>query len=209
MHAEIEAVRDRIGRQTDDITSLVRGLDEDTFFRRPAEDRWAVAEHLAHLCKIIPPYSQAMKGAVDRARDRGWTHGEAPFGGTWLGEKFKDMLEPPPKRRVKTFGAMTPPPPEKLDREETLARFRACQEELLEVLASGNGLDLGRARIRSPFTPFLPFLRFAVIQSGVHMAAHTDRHLWLMREALQQMGVSAPRAPSSDGESGGGGASPD
>ncbi|MEB3323445.1 MAG: DinB family protein [Synechococcaceae cyanobacterium] len=208
MHAEIEAVRDRLGRQTEDITTLVRGLDDDTFSRRPAEGRWAVAEHLAHLCKTIPPYSQARREAVGRARERGWAHGKGPFRGTWLGEKFKGMLEPPPKRRVKTFGAMTPPPPEKLDRDETLARFRACQEELTGVLASGDGLDLGRARVRSPFAPFLPFLRFAVIQSGVHMAAHTDRHLWLMREALEQMGVVDPSAPDLDEEPGSPGASP-
>lgn len=197
MHAQIEELAERLRRQIDETVALVEGLDDETFYRRPAEGRWAVAEHLAHLPRSTEPYARAMEAGVERARRKGWTATGADFRGTWFGRTFVGVLEPPPKRRVKTFGTMVPPPLESIGRDEALADFRRAQETLVDVLEGGDGLDLGRAKIASPFMPtfLLPLrlvVRFSVFEGGLICAAHTDRHLWLVRETLEQMEVGVP-----------------
>lgn len=190
MHATLQRLDDRIRRQTDEIAGLARSLDPPTFSRRPAEGRWSVAEHLAHLCNTLGPYLDAMEAAVERGRRRGWRPDGGELRETWLGRKFHAILEPPPRRRVKTFGAMQPPGVEAIERDPVLEEFGRCQERLRGILADGEQVDLGRARIASPFVPLLRLIRFPVHQSVGHMAAHNDRHLWLMREALDQLGAT-------------------
>lgn len=197
MHPQIEEVVGRLRRQTDEVVALVEALDDETFSRRPAEGRWAVAEHLAHLPRAIGPYVTAMEAAAERARAKGWRMPDGEYRSTRLGRTFIGVLKPPPKRRVKTFGGMIPPPLESIDRGAALADFRRAQDALAAVLEGADGLDLGRARIVSPFLPafllpFRPLLRFSAFEGALINLAHTDRHLWLMREALERMGVDVP-----------------
>jgi hypothetical protein len=93
---------------------------------------------------------------------------------------------------------MKPPEPAALPRDATLADFEGAQAELLEVLRAADGLDLGRIKIASPMLP-LPVLRFPVIQAVEGIAAHTARHVWLIREALGQMGIEPGQAPPAAG----------
>jgi hypothetical protein len=51
----------------------------------------------------------------------------------------------------------------------------------------------------------LPVLRFPVIEALEGIAAHTARHVWLIREALGQMGIepatpASPTGPSAPAE---------
>ena len=59
-------------------------------------------------------------------------------------------------------------PPEALD------RFLAAQDALLTALASADGIDLNRWKLRSPATALL---RFRVGEALELMVMHNDRHL--------------------------------
>lgn len=178
---EVEAVRQRVRRQTREIRELVEPLDEATFFRRPSEDRWSVGEHVAHIGLTTGPYLPALERALDKGRARGRTVPDGSFRRTRLGRWFVQSMEPPPKRRMKTFRKMIPPAPAELSGAEVMEEFGRVQEGLLATLDRAEGLDLGRIRVRSPA---LWILRFPVIQAFEALAAHTDRHLWLIRETL-------------------------
>lgn len=178
---ELEAVRQRVARQTADIQTLVETLDDAAFLQRPAEGRWSVGEHVAHLGLTTGPYLPALERALEKGRARGRTAPDGAFRRTWLGRWFVQSMEPPPKRRMKTFRKMAPPAPADLSRVQTMEEFGRVQEELLATLDRAEGLDLGRIRVRSPA---LWILRFPLIQAVEGLAAHTDRHLWLMRETL-------------------------
>lgn len=178
---ELDAVRRRVVRQTADIRALVEPLDERTMFRRPAERRWSVGEHVAHVGLTTGPYLPALERALEKGRARGRTLPDGPFRRTRLGRWFVQAMEPPPKRRMKTFRKMVPPAPAELSGTEVMEEFGRVQDGLLAALDRAEGLDLGRIRVGSPT---LRLLRFPVIQAFETLAAHTDRHLWLMRETL-------------------------
>lgn len=180
---ELETVRQRVRRQTDDIRALVGSLDEATFFRRPTEGRWSVGEHVAHIGLTTGPYLPALERALEKGRARGRTAPDGPYRRTWLGRWFVQSMEPPPKRRMKAFRKMVPPAPADLSGPEVMEEFGRVQDGLLAVLDRAEGLDLGRIRVRSPA---LWILRLPVIQALEGLAAHTDRHLWLMRETLEE-----------------------
>jgi hypothetical protein len=194
MHAQLKAVEERIESQTAEFVALVVALDEATFQRRPAEGRWSVAEHVAHVVRSVRPYLDPLRRVLTKARARGRLHDGGPYRRTRLGRAFVNGQEPPPKRRGKTFGIMRPPEPSALPQGVTLADFEHAQAELLKVLRSADGLDLGRVKIASPMLP-LPVLRFPVIHALEGIAAHTARHLWLIREALGQMGIEPGQQP--------------
>lgn len=178
----LEALRQRVVRQTRDVRALVERLDDATLFRRPAEHRWSVGEHMAHVGLTVGPYLPALEAALEKGKARGWTAPDGPFRGTWLGHWFVQSMEPPPKRRMKTFGKMIPPAPAELSRAEIMEGFGRVQDGLLATMDRAEGLDLGRIRVRSPA---VWILRLPLIQAFEALAAHTDRHLWLMRETLE------------------------
>jgi hypothetical protein len=204
VHTELKAVEERVVSQTAELTTIVEALDEATFQRRPAEGRWSVAEHIAHVVRAVRPYLEPLRRALAKGRARRRPHDGGPFRRTWLGRTFVANQEPPPRRRGKTFGVMKPPEPSALPREATLAAFRGAQEELLEIVRGAEGVDLGRSKVASPMLP-LPVLRFPVIEALEGIAAHTARHVWLIREALGQMGIepatpASPTGPSAPAE---------
>src|SRR4029434_2942100 len=87
---------------------------------------------------------------------------------------------PPPRFRTKTPAAFQPPSGR--TRHEIMAAFRAYQVQYVDRLRQANGLDLARARTRSPVASWLVFplgCGFAA------MAAHDTRHLVQGRAAAR------------------------
>jgi hypothetical protein len=192
MSEQIDRLIAEVERQTREILRLAGSLGPEAFLWRPQTDKWSVGEHIEHISLTNRPYLKAIDESVRAAREAGRT-GAGPYRGGLIGRWFTRMMEPPPRRRMPTVEHLEPPPD--LDREAVLVELEAVQEATITSLRAAEGLDIGRARIRSPF---LKLLKLPVIQAFEVMFAHTRRHIWLMREVM-----GASDSPATAGEPGG------
>lgn len=180
MHPEIEAATARLDAQTEEVEAFVRSLDEDSLNRRPEPEKWSVAEHVEHLTLSNRPYASLLGAAVEEGRERDVTHRGGGFKKSLIVRLLIWSLKPPVRWKMKTFGPLEPKE-KRYEAASVLADFRESQEELAEVLRAGDGLDLGRIKVTSPF---VSWLKFSVIQAVDFLASHGDRHLWLMRRSV-------------------------
>jgi len=180
VHPEIEETTARLDAQTEEIEAFVRSLDADALHRRPEPEKWSVAEHVEHLTLSNRPYAELLKAAVEEGRERGVMHGGGSFRKSLLVRLLIGSSKPPVRWKMKTFEPLEPKE-KRYEAESVLADFRASQDELAAALRAGDGLDLGRIEVTSPFASWL---RFSVIQAVDFLASHGERHLWLMRRSV-------------------------
>jgi hypothetical protein len=179
MEPQVEALIQELERQTAEVEGLAAPLTDERFFQRTSSGKWSVAEHLAHLTVSNRPYLESIGVAVERARAKGWLR-PGPYRGGWLMNRFTRSMEPPVARGMKTFKQLEPPA--NLDRSEVMSDFRAAQEDMVASLREADGVDLGRAKLRSPF---LKLLKMSVIGAYDFLAAHNRRHIWHMTNAVR------------------------
>lgn len=181
MHAsDLDGLVEEVDRQTRLVAEWWDRHPDEALRWRSGADRWSVQGHVAHLVVLNREYVPAMRACVDDARSRGRT-GDGPYRHPWIGSWFANTMEPPPKRRMKTMGSMRPDP----EADNVLEDFRSVQEALRDVIVSGRGVDLGRARFPSPF---MKLLRLS-LGTGFHtLLAHNRRHIWLAEEVVASEG---------------------
>jgi hypothetical protein len=96
------------------------------------------------------------------------------------------MLEPPVRFRMKAPVTFQPPPAR--TRHEIMAAFRAYQVQYIDRLRQANGLDLSRARVRSPAAAWI----YMPLGSGfAAMSAHERRHIWQAQRVMETPGFPA------------------
>jgi hypothetical protein len=66
-----------------------------------------------------------------------------------------------------------------------MAAFRAYQVQYVDRLRQANGLDLARARVRSPAASWI---QVPLGTGFMAMTAHERRHLWQARRVLEAPG---------------------
>lgn len=177
---DLDEVAREVRRQTSEAETLTDPVTPAGLTWRPGPDRWSVAGHLAHLSIVNGPYQEAVRRALQDGRSGGRLS-DGPYRHPWFGRWFAASMEPPPRRRWRTARAMVPDP--EVQGVDALSAFRACQDELAALVAESRGLDLGRLRISSPF---MRLLRFSVGAAFGILLAHNRRHLWLIREVMDQ-----------------------
>ena len=92
-------------------------------------------------------------------------------------------MQPPPLFRFNSPMVFQPPP--NRNRKQIMAAFRAYQVQYIDRLRQANGLDLARARVRSPVGSWLH------IPLGTGFAAiiaHERRHLWQAKQVTETAG---------------------
>jgi hypothetical protein len=146
---------------------------------KPARVGWSVAQCIDHLNVTarlyLPQLDEGIANAIRQGR-----YGEGPFQYWWIARLFVRTLEPPPRLRSRTPAAFEPPSGR--TRREIMAAFRAYQVQYIDRLRQSNGLDLARARVRSPA------VRWLVMPLGsgfAAMVAHERRHLWQARRVIE------------------------
>lgn len=176
--ADLDEVVREIHRQTAEVERIAAALRPEELDWRPSPEKWSVGGHIAHMVILNGPYLEAIAGSLSKARERGRL-GEGPFRHPWFGRWFAGSMEPPPKRRWKTSPKMVPDP--LVAGGDVLASFRDCQGELARLAEEACGVDLGRARLSSPF---MRLLRFSVGATFGILLSHNRRHIWLIRELM-------------------------
>ena len=194
-HLALAPQLDEFRRQFEELANeadaLVDPLSDAQFSWQPlaanaSADRprygWSVGQCIDHLNATARMYLPVLDEGIANAIRQG-QYGEGPYHYWWLARMLVRMLEPPPRFRTKTPAAFQPPPGR--TRHEIMAAFRAYQVQYVDRLRQANGLDLARARTRSPVASWLVFplgCGFAA------MVAHERRHLWQATQVTQTSG---------------------
>jgi hypothetical protein len=178
MAREIEQFRRQFEQMSLDADALVVPLSDEQFTWQPSPVVWSVAhciEHLNTTARLyLPQLDEAIAGAIRKG-----TYGEGPFSYNVFGRFFTATMEPPARFRMTTPRQFQPPVVR--GRAEVMAAFRAYQVQFVDRLRQANGLDLARAKVRSPV---YSWLRFSLGSGFELMLAHERRHLWQARNVV-------------------------
>lgn len=176
--ADLSEVELEIRGQTTEVERIVGGLSVGALNWRPSPAKWSVGGHVAHMVIVNGPYIETIASCLAAARDRGRL-GEGPYRHGWFGRWFAGAMAPPPKKRWKTAPKMVPDP--EVEGADVLRAFRDCQQDLARLAGEARGVDLGRARMSSPF---MKILRFSAGAAFGILLSHNRRHLWLIDELM-------------------------
>jgi hypothetical protein len=169
---QLEQIRQELKESSDHARKLVAGMSDEQLLRRPAPERWSVAECLAHLTKSAELNLPRVDAALAEASQRK-LRGDGPFHLDFVGGLLKWSLEPPYRMKVKTTA---PFQPESLEpAAQVLPRFLASQTEILARVDRAQGLALDQVKITSAFNSKVRYNAFAAFHI---MLAHVRRHLW-------------------------------
>jgi hypothetical protein len=180
--AEVDAFRSEFERLSTEADALVAPLSDAQFNWQPVPGAWSVAQCIDHLNVAARQYLPSLDEGIANAIRRG-QYAEGPFTYNWFGRLFVRTMEPPVRLKVKTPASFQPPPSR--PRHEIMAAFRAYQVQFVDRLRQANGLDLARARVRSPVNRWI---RIPLGSAFALMAAHERRHLWQARRVIAAPG---------------------
>lgn len=172
LHPELADFAAQIAKIRDDARQLTSGLSDKQANWRSHPGRWSIAQCLAHITLGNQEYLREIDRAIVDGRAR-QLMGNGPFQHGWFGNWFARSFEPPPKFKLRNPKVITPPPD--VAAEKVSADFDKSQQEVLQRVYEANGIDLGRAKITSPF---LRLLRLSLGQAFAVLTAHARRHLW-------------------------------
>lgn len=179
---EIDHFRSQFEELSADADALTEPLTDEQFVWRPGGGGWSIAQCLEHLNATARYYLPALDESIADAIRRG-AYGEGPFKYNGIGRLFVRLNEPPVRLRVKAPQRVHPGP--ERPRREIIAAFRAYQVQYIDRLRQANGLDLARARVRSPAGRWI---RIPLGSGFGLMAAHERRHLWQARRVTEATG---------------------
>jgi hypothetical protein len=184
---ELSRFREQFERLARDAESIAGNLTDDQFNWKPPSGGWSVAQCIEHLNISIRSYLPALDEGIADAIRRG-LYGEGPFRYGWFARTFVRSVGPGRRMKFKAPAAWAPP--DSRPRQETLAAFRAYQVQCIDRLRQANGLDLSRARVKSPASSLL---RLPLGAAFATLVAHAQRHLEQARRVLAE-----PAFPTSE-----------
>lgn len=178
---ELAAILERAFEQRAEALRLCSGLPEEQLCRRPAPNRWSLAEVLVHLAMVSAQCLAPLDRAIDQARER-QLFSSGPFKLGLIGRFFVWYVEPPP--RVRLPAPETIVPILKTSAAEALAGYVRGQQDVLARMHPATGLNLNRARFKSPFGGYIgmDLLTFFTVYVG-----HERRHLWQMTKIRKEI----------------------
>ena len=172
LHPELADFAEQISSIRDDAKKLTSNLSEAQINWRTHPGRWSIAQCLHHIVLGHQEYIRTIDAAILQARERK-LFGSGPFKYGWFGSWFARSLDAPPKFKMKNPKLITPLP-DPLGRK-VATDFESVHQELLGLLERANGIDLGRAKMTSPFSRLV---RLSLGQAFAVLTAHARRHVW-------------------------------
>lgn len=179
---EIDGFRQQFEQIALDAEALAAPLRDDQFSWSPSPDRWSIGDCFDHLNATARMYLPRLDEAIAEAIRKG-VYGSGPFRYAWLGRLFVHLSEPPPRIRIGAPAIAAPAPHR--PRHEVMAALKAYQVQYVDRLRQANGLDLARATVKSPISPWL---RISLGSGFALMAAHERRHVWQAQRIRNEAG---------------------
>jgi hypothetical protein len=177
---ELDVFRQQFEALARDADALAGGLSDAQFNWKPPSGGWSVAGCLEHLNITTRSYLPALDEGIADAIRRG-LYGEGPFRYGWFARTFVKAVGP--GARIKARARKAWLPPESRPRQETLAAFRAYQVQCVDRLRQANGLDLARAKVKSPASSLV---RLPLGAAFAVLVSHAQRHLEQARRVLAE-----------------------
>jgi len=179
MNAELEGYSDQLLSVRQDAVGLMPGLSDAQFNWQPAPGRWSMAGCFEHLnLAAATLFIPSIDAAIATAKAQG-LKSDGPFAYSAFERWCIKTNDAPAKMRLKAPKSVQPAAPLSLDQVRT--EFIQWQDELAKRLRESDGLDLRRAKHKSPI-PLVKFSLGAFIQL---MLAHERRHTFQAREVRQ------------------------
>ena len=181
MNPAIEVYQSQLLTIRQDVPGLVANLSQEQFAWSPASNRWSMAHCFDHLNITARAFVPAIDRATEGARAHGLT-GTGPFVCSLFERLFLRATEPPPRLRMAAPKVLRPAPDKPM--EAILSEFMEWQDRLGERIRVADGLDLRRARGRSPAFPLMTWSLGSLIAITL---AHERRHLWQARQVRKAL----------------------
>lgn len=174
----------RVIEELDSNEKLVERIIQDNKHRlnvRPSASEWSIGECIAHLSTVANQLSKPLTTAIRDARAQG-KRGEEPFRYGVIGRWFTKSMEPPVKRKSKTFKIYEPTVP--VSPEALMREFRDAHDTLKQLAREADGLDLARIKMKSPA---FKWLKIGLGDWFFSTAAHERRHIWQAEETARRL----------------------
>jgi hypothetical protein len=188
MTPELQALLEQLEAIKAEGQAVSAGLSNAQFNWRPSPERWSIAECLQHLnvavSRTLPAFDRAI--GEGRSKSRTAPAGPAgPFRHGWFSRWMIRSMEPPPKRRMRTFPIFALPVGGTYAAAQVVPEFLAVRDQLAERVRQADGLDLGGVKAVSPVNRLLRLPLGAYFQFVI---AHDRRHLWQARQVRSAPG---------------------
>jgi hypothetical protein len=180
MDATVEGFLIQLLAIEQDLPGITNELSHAQFNWQPSSDRWSVGQCIEHLNITTERYLPVLRQAESDARAQGILR-PGPFALGFFEHWFLRMMEPPPRRRIRT----RPPfvAPAELDPPATLERFRRLNAEFGVCIREADGLDLKAVKVKSQFGP----VSWTLNGTFLFLLAHQRRHLWQARLGRREL----------------------
>jgi hypothetical protein len=90
-----------------ELNSLLEGVTEEQFNKRPPSGGWSIAECVDHLIVTGKDYQRQIENGFKKAEKKNLLL-KGPFKISWIGKTFIRNVEPPVKRKLKNPARWTP-----------------------------------------------------------------------------------------------------
>jgi DinB superfamily len=179
MLAELEGYGDQLLSIRQDAAGLMSGLSDAQFNWQPEPGRWSMAGCFDHLnLSAAQLFIPSIDAAIANARARN-LRSNGPFTYSAFERWMVKNNDAPPKMRFKAPSRFHPP--SKRPVNDVRAEFLRWQDELSKRLSEADGLDLRRAKHKSP----IPFVKWSLGGFFQMMLAHERRHIFQARQVRQ------------------------
>jgi hypothetical protein len=171
---QLRALAERVEAARARARAVAGGLSKAQLDWRPGPDRWGVGQCLEHLLVSNERLEPSVREQLAALRARG---GPAVYQGWKPGIRGGFLIraiDPATGKRKLRTGRVFQPGPEA--RAGVLQALEQSLDSLLVLIRSGDGLDLTRARVRSPMTRLITYhLGDAMTIMVVHLPRHLDQ----------------------------------
>lgn len=168
--AQREELERRLASCSASATTLFRTHPPEALVRRPRHEAWSAAECVVHLTLTAAAVVPLVEAALAELRQRGLDSASASRM-DWTGRLIAWSLEP---RWLRTKTSARFQPIDVRPLTVVLPEFEQQQTAILRALRAAEGLDLGRARITSPFDARASYNAWSAFRI---LEVHERRHL--------------------------------
>jgi len=183
--AELESYQDQLLSIRQDATGLMSGLSDAQFNWQPEPGRWSMGGCFEHLnLAAAQLFIPRLDGAIANAHAEG-LNSNGPFAYSAFERWCVRTNDAPARRRFKAPKRVRPAASRPMD--DVRAEFLHWQDELAARLQAADGLDLRRAKYKSP----IPLVKWSLGTFFQLMLAHERRHIWQARQVLQHAAFPA------------------